>query len=706
MKKYITANASFLAATQLFVLVNFAIAQPLYDMLGQYAEYFTAAGSEPIDIFILLFLLSFLLPTLLILFEFLIKTINEKLYVGLHFFHIFLFAGLGILPIMKSFSANSGLMTVLVSCLLCFPISYLLFKSSLLKAFFVYLIPVPLIFCSLFLFNPKISAIAFDHSNIAIDIKPGVTDTPVLLLVFDEFPTLSLLDKNFEIDRIRYPNITALADHSYWFRNASSVSDDTLKGAIPSILSGKYPYSLKTLKKEHDVKKYNFFRLFSKSHSFNVFETYSNFSENHHPGSRRTLTDRLRLYQSDIPIVYAHLVLPKEYAVFLPSIAYDWKNFKKTKKAQKGSFSIDKLWDERNSIYDGFVKRINNTAKPQLSFLHVLFPHLPWSYVPSGVSYSMDVKGLYGVPGVGMDEMWRGNFWTVNQGYQRHLLQVGYIDSLIGVLVQRLKETEIYDKSLIIITSDHGVSFTPNASRRQLQKQNLPEILFIPLIVKTPFQKEKVIDDSNIESVDILPMITDLLNIEVPWKMDGQSPIGEKNESRSSKICFKQNRMKKDAAVKIKEWNVADYQSYLKRKVDMFGTGKDDLLWKFGKYKKLIGHKVTDYTIDYENRKTLKAVLNKSPGIPYFSIDLSTPSPVPVTGILESAAHENFDKMYLAICINNTIISVTKAHTNSKKGGSFLFFVSKKLFQPNSIFKLYTISEINTEISLHPIFLG
>ena len=463
---------------------------------------------------------------------------------------------------------------------------------------------------------------------------------------------------------------------------------------------------MKTLKKEHDVKKYNLFRLLSKSHSSNVFETYSNLSDNPHPGSRRTLIGRLRLYQSDIPIIYAHLVLPKEYAGFLPSIAFDWKNFKKTKKAQNSSVSFDDLTAERNAIYDRFLKGINNTAKPQLSFLHILFPHLPWSYVPSGISYSMDVKGLYGVPGVDMDEMWRGDFWTVSQGYQRHLLQVGYIDSLIGVLVQRLKETGVYDKALIIITSDHGVSFTPNASRRQLQKQNIPEILFIPLIIKTPFQKKKVIDDSNIESVDILPIIADLLNIEVPWKMDGQSPFGKKNESRSRKVCFKQNRMKKDTAVKIAEWNVADYQSYLKRKIDMFGTGKDDLLWQFGKYNKLIGHQVTDYTVDYEDPKTLKAVLNKSPVAPYFSIIPSTPTPVPVTGILKSAADENFDKMYLAICINNTIISVTKAHTNSRKGGSFLFFVSKELLQPISIYKIYTISEINKEISLHPIFLG
>jgi hypothetical protein len=706
MKKSITANASFLAATQLFVMVNFAIAQPLYDILGQYAEYFTATGSEKIDIFILIIFLSFLLPALLILFELLIKTINEKLYAGLHFFHIFLFAGLGILPILKSLSANSGIMPVLVSCLFGIIISILLFKSSLLKAFFVYLIPVPLIFCSLFLFNPKISAIAFDRSKKEIDVKPGVTDTPVVLVVFDELPTLSLLDRNFEIDRIRYPNLAALADHSYWFRNASSVSDDTLKGAIPSILCGKYPYSLKTFKREHDVKKYNLFRLLSKSHRFNVFETYSNFSDNSHPGSRRSLTARLRLYQSDIPIIYAHLVLPKDYAAFLPSIAYDWKNFKKTKKAQNSSVSFIDLTAERNAIYDSFVKGINNSAKPQFSFLHILFPHLPWSYVPSGEGYSMDVKGLYGVPGVSMDEMWRGNFWTVNQGYQRHLLQVGYIDSLIGVLVQRLKETGVYDKALIIITSDHGVSFTPNASRRQLQKQNMPEILFTPLIIKTPFQQKKIIDDSNVESVDILPIIADLLNIEVPWKMDGQSPIGRRNENRTTKVCFKQNRMKKDSAIKIAEWNVLDYQSYLERKVDMFGAGEDDRLWTFGKYKKLIGRKVTDYTVDYENRKALKAVLKKSPHLPYFPIDPSTPSPVPVTGILESAADENFDKMYLAICINNTIISVTKVHTNSKKGGCFLFFVSQELHQPNSIYKLYTISEINTEISLHPILLG
>ena len=205
-------------------------------------------------------------------------------------------------------------------------------------------------------------------------------------------------------------------------------------------------------------------------------------------------------------------------------------------------------------------------------------------------------------------------------------------------------------------------------------------------------------------------MIADLLKIEVPWKMDGQSPIEGRYEgryeSRSSKICFKQNRMKKDAAVKIKKCNLAEYQSYLKRKVEMFGTGKDDLLWKFGKYKKLIGHRVTDYSVENENRKTLKAVLNKSPGAPHFAFDRSTASPVPVSGILESAAPENFDQMHLAICTDNTIISVTKAHTNSKKGGSFLFFVTQEMLHSNSIFKLYTISESHTKISLHPIFPG
>ncbi len=44
----------------------------------------------------------------------------------------------------------------------------------------------------------------------------------------------------------------------------------------------------------------------------------------------------------------------------------------------------------------------------------------------------------------------------VQQGYQRHLLQVGYTDAVVGRLLARLDSEGVYDASLVIVVADHG----------------------------------------------------------------------------------------------------------------------------------------------------------------------------------------------------------------------------------------------------------
>src|ERR671917_1325499 len=63
---------------------------------------------------------------------------------------------------------------------------------------------------------------------------------PVIVVVFDEFPTDSLLGPDGRIDAARYPNFARLASMSTWFPNGHTVYDSTFK-AVPSILDGRMP---------------------------------------------------------------------------------------------------------------------------------------------------------------------------------------------------------------------------------------------------------------------------------------------------------------------------------------------------------------------------------------------------------------------------------------------------------------------------------
>ena len=70
-----------------------------------------------------------------------------------------------------------------------------------------------------------------------------------------------------------------------------------------------------------------------------------------------------------------------------------------------------------------FVRGVRPTPRPALWFKHVLLPHVPWQYYPSGRSYRRfapePIPGLNGPLGFGVP-------WLVKVSYQRHLLQLGH----------------------------------------------------------------------------------------------------------------------------------------------------------------------------------------------------------------------------------------------------------------------------------------
>ena len=61
---------------------------------------------------------------------------------------------------------------------------------------------------------------------------------------------------------------------------------------------------------------------------------------------------------------------------------------------------------------------------------------------------------------------WVDDEWPVLQEYRRHLTQVRYVDTLLGRLLDRLKAQGLYDRSLVVVTGDHGVSFRPGVPSR------------------------------------------------------------------------------------------------------------------------------------------------------------------------------------------------------------------------------------------------
>ncbi|HEV3497558.1 MAG TPA: sulfatase-like hydrolase/transferase [Actinomycetes bacterium] len=61
---------------------------------------------------------------------------------------------------------------------------------------------------------------------------------------------------------------------------------------------------------------------------------------------------------------------------------------------------------------------------------------------------------------------WAAESWPDRSNHRRHLLQVAYTDRLIGSVVKRLRDTGLYDPSLLVVTADHTMAFVPGQSSR------------------------------------------------------------------------------------------------------------------------------------------------------------------------------------------------------------------------------------------------
>lgn len=78
------------------------------------------------------------------------------------------------------------------------------------------------------------------------------------------------------------------------------------------------------------------------------------------------------------------------------------------------------------------------------------------------------------------------------------------IDRGLGRLIEILKETGLYDKTLIVFTSDHGIAM-PGAKTTTYEPG-----LHVPFIVRNPYQQKRgIVSEALISHVDIAPSLLD-----------------------------------------------------------------------------------------------------------------------------------------------------------------------------------------------------
>ena len=179
-------------------------------------------------------------------------------------------------------------------------------------------------------------------------------------------------------------------------------------------------------------------------------------------------------------------------------------------RAEVSTHDLTKLachWIEENYEKDFFL------------WIHYYDPHLPYSPPPDfieklppspaiGTSFSKleAVRGGYFVPSLAEKDWIRELYGS----------EVRYVDKSLGSLLDTLKRLNLYEESLIILTSDHGEEFWEHSGFEHGHTL-YNEVLWVPLMIKPPLYGSKKLAKKVVSQVittaSITPTILDICKI-------------------------------------------------------------------------------------------------------------------------------------------------------------------------------------------------
>ena len=570
---------------QLLAASGFALAQPLFDLLGKNAEFFAARASTPGDIVLFALVVTFVPALVLLAVEVAVSAVSGTAGYVLHLAFLgFLGAVFGV-QALKRFGVDGTTALIVGAVLIGAALALAVWRLGPARSFLTILAAAPFVFLGVFLFNTPVERLVFPNAQARAASAYVRHPTPVVFLLLDEFPTITLEDESGNIDAGRFPNFARLAKNALWFRNMTTVSSTTTV-AVPALLTGQYPKkgTLPVYQDHPD----NLFTLLGKRYRLHVVETQTalcppKLCKRKKPSAQTRLSS---LY-SDARTVYLHLVAPPALEARLPAIDESWSNFGadtgsqlegrvKPPKVNLKTFYIGRLRD-----FNRWLRKLRPpAATPSLDYLHVLFPHGPWLYFPDGRVRAVAVTRA---PGRTEEQWW--NESLAEQAWQRHLLQAGFADRLVGRFVDRLRKTGLWDKALVIVTVDEGDSFRGGDSRRDPTKTNLGDIAFIPLFVKLPGKEDGRVVERHVTSVDVLPTIASVLGVKIKWRVDGRSVLAPGPGSRTVRVGTFSSSFRTAQALR---------QRARERKLRLFGSGSwGPELSATGRYRELMAKQVS-----------------------------------------------------------------------------------------------------------------
>ncbi len=141
-----------------------------------------------------------------------------------------------------------------------------------------------------------------------------------------------------------------------------------------------------------------------------------------------------------------------------------------------------------NTTHELVKSIIQNQTRPTFAVFHYMIPHFPYVYNRDGHKKLFAIYKRDSIPD------YYGN--------------LAYLDEKIGEIISTLKESNKFDNSIIIMTSDHSLRYDPDYN----EDNSLLEKRHIPLFIKLPYQKHSLEIDSEFNTFKLGSFINKYLD--------------------------------------------------------------------------------------------------------------------------------------------------------------------------------------------------
>lgn len=662
-------------------ITGLGIAEPVLSSFRNGADVFVLRHATALDVVGFVGAVVFVPALVLLGFECLFSILGRAVRRVVHMVFLAGAAGVVVLGTLRD-RTTWGPMLLVIGALLAVALAGVaVWRWPAVRLWLRYLAAFPILLGLAFLFASPVTDIVFSREQAAA--ADGVTvgsPAPVMMIVLDELPLVSLLDDEDRIDPEQFPNLARLAGDATWFRNESSVAPSTPE-AVPAILTGDYPTDPDALPDSSEYPD-NLFTLLGSTYRENVWEGVT------------------QLCPTDVCPERNGSQGGGTLGGLLDDAADVWRRHVSLDRSDgQVTFQVRQSNPNAPLTISDFVDSLGASGdEPRLDFLHVLYPHQPWFHTPSGAVYDAPFVAE------GLDSSYRWKDQQVaDAGRQRHLLQLQHADAMVGAVLDRMEELGTYDESLVVLTADHGVSFLAGNPIRGVSSENYHQVMWTPFLVKEPRQTEGAVDDRPLDAVDVLPTVADALDVDIPWDVDGQSGLSGPPREDGTRRFFDWtlNALRPTDGPYVEVDGPTGFQRLLDEPPAGQGDRKELRFYRFGEWGSLVGQDIAELEVDGGPRHSGR--LDRAAA--YHDVDRRTGEvPAYVSGVVRTS---EADVDTVVVAVNGTIGGWSHLHAGTVGAPDWYTMVPEWFFvEGDNRIELYSVSGTPDDPVLSPISLS